>query len=103
MAALGEGGIRMEARIEQIQFLKVTRYSPEKAEVQTRERWNCYYYNIESGEQVSENIITYENKYILINEAGRWLVDDISIIDSNETNKNSGLRFIERPPDKAIK
>ena len=61
MAALGEGGIRMEARIEQIQFLKVTRYSPEKAEVQTRERWNCYYYNIESGEQVSENIITYEN------------------------------------------
>lgn len=102
MAALGEGNIRMDAKVEQIIFLDTKLLDTGKAEVKTSERWMCQYFNIDTGQKNSENIITYKNIYHLIYENGRWLVDDITIINSNETNKNSGLPFYQRSADTPI-
>ncbi|MBU0729865.1 MAG: hypothetical protein KKA70_08995 [Proteobacteria bacterium] len=101
MAALGEGRIRMDTLLDEITFLgsKILADNQNKAEIRTREQWTCNFYNIDTNEKVSDNIITYENVYHLVLEAGRWLVDDISIRKWSETNKKGGLSFFERPAD----
>jgi hypothetical protein len=102
MAALGEGNVKMDAEIEQLLFLDSRVSDAGKAEVKTSERWVCQYYTIDSNQKVSENIIIYENIYHLIHKTGRWLVDDITIINYSEMNKNSGLPFFQRPADTPI-
>ena len=98
MAALGEGRVKMVMKQERLDFLKYNRLSPDQTEVTADERWYCEYFSVDTGEKVSENLITYVVLYQLLRENGRWLVNDITVKESTETNKHSGLPFFQRPP-----
>lgn len=98
MAAIGEGRLRMDPVLKDIQFLKAEFNGPESAAVETREVWDYTYKNIDTNEIAYGNTITYENNYRLVRESGKWLVSDITIMKSEEEKKTDFLPFAR--PDK---
>lgn len=96
MASLGEAGARMETVAEEIVVTGVAERD-EEAEVTTRERWRCDYFDIGSGAKLSDNSIRYRVSYRLVRDGGRWLVDDLTILETAEGNPFGGLPFLRRP------
>lgn len=84
MSALGEGRVRMDAKLSDIKILDMDLRDISKAYVGTEEKWEYNYINIDTDEIVYDNTVTYRNKYSLINSAGKWLVSDITVEQSEE-------------------
>jgi hypothetical protein len=84
MAALGEARVKMDAKIRDFKFLELKLPSQYTAEVMTEEIWDYSYVNVDTGEQVYDNKITYKNRYALTKKTGKWLVYDITVEESHE-------------------
>ncbi|MEW6427886.1 MAG: hypothetical protein AB1568_07610 [Thermodesulfobacteriota bacterium] len=100
MASLGEAGVRMEMAAEEIAIAGFEERD-EGAEVTTRERWRCEYFDIGSGAKLSGNTVRYGVSYRLVRNEGRWLVDDLTVLEAVESNPLGGLPFLRRPVEGA--
>jgi len=96
MAALGEGKARMISHITSLQFTDIHIVAVDKADVKTSEKWDYAYENVDSGKEMLNNSISYKLNYRLVKKNGRWLVDDIDILESKPKNSKS-LPFMQRP------
>jgi hypothetical protein len=97
MAALGEGGVRMDAFLRNIEFDTYKKNDRGKSEVTTRETWIYKYMNIESGETGRESIINYQTRYFLVKQEGKWLVADLLILSTDKEDDSGMLPFLKRP------
>ena len=84
MAALGEGKVKMDMKLNELKFTDVKILSPDNAEVGTEEKWDYRYINTASGKQVYENSVDYKLTYRLIKLSGKWLVNDIDVKQTKE-------------------
>jgi hypothetical protein len=102
MSALGEGKIRMESHLEDIEFLDI--HLPEKdlARVKTREKWNYAHINIANhgkalpSQKVVQGLI-YNLDYELVKRDGRWFVSSVSVLEEDKaghpaTTDNGGSK-----------
>jgi hypothetical protein len=78
MAALTEGKTRMNSTLKKTDFIKTEFPQAEKCQVQTREVWDFYYSDIQSGKkgQGVEDYV-YNVHYTLEKKDGRWIITDI--------------------------
>lgn len=97
MAAMGEGRMRMEAVLEEIEFLGVQKEGPERMEVDSKERWLYRYIHIETGEEALVDKVTYTLRYHLRRVADTWKVDTIDINSSENSASRKALPFLQRP------
>src|ERR1035437_10074821 len=78
MAAIGEGTVRMIARLKKIDFVQVQSPTDRKTTVRTREAWDFAYTDIKSGKKNEEvTDFPYDVTYTLEQTGGRWLISDI--------------------------
>jgi len=88
MAALGEGKIRMDATLKDIQFVKVAFPKPDESIVDTREKWDFTHLDIASGRKVyEERDFTYEMKYGLKYVRGRWIIHQVTTLGGEGARK----------------
>lgn len=90
MAALREGLSRMNSTLKKIEFVKIESPAADKWNVQTREVWDFFYSDINSGERHKEvrDYVYYVN-YTLENREGRWMITDIVATGDEDPKKNS--------------
>jgi hypothetical protein len=86
MAALGEGKVKMDMKLNELKFSDVKTLSPETAEAATEEKWDYRYINTDSGKQVYDNSVEYKLTYRLIKQSGKWLIDDIEVTYTKQKN-----------------
>lgn len=95
MAALGEGQVRMESTLKNIQFTEVEIQPENKATVKTKEVWDFKHTSIDKKQLVLhekdfEYLITYE----LVKEGPRWLVAKVIAKEGDNPNRSK--------PEKAL-
>lgn len=87
MSALGEGGLRLSATLEELQFVRVDFPAPGEAAVETREVWDSTHYKIATGEKFAEEKgFVYRMGYALRRHEGRWIVARADVISGETTN-----------------
>jgi hypothetical protein len=96
MAALSEGKARMISHIIDLQFGRIKITAPDAADVVTTEKWQYKYVDEGTGREVLNNFIDYKLRYHLVKDAGRWLVEDIDVLESKQKDSQT-LPFIRRP------
>lgn len=89
MAALGEGRVRMESSLKDIQFTEVNIQQESKATVKTKEVWDFRHIDIDKKQVVLdekdfEYLITYE----LVKEGPRWLVAKVVAKEGHNQNRS---------------
>lgn len=89
MSALGEGRVRMESSLKDIQFTEVNIQQESKATVKTKEVWDFRHTDIDKKQVVLdekgfEYLITYE----LVKEGPRWLVDKVVAKEGGNQNRS---------------
>jgi hypothetical protein len=97
MAAFGEGQVRMDSQLRKMEFVSTQFSATDRAEVQTKESWDYAYYKINNNEKAYENSVTYHLSYHLMQDSGTWLVDDITIMQSEEGEGSGEISFLTRP------
>ncbi len=97
MASLGEAGLKMDATLKKIEFGTVQNIAPDKAEVATQEEWEYVYQSVKTGKPLFDNSVNYSLLYQLEQQAGKWLVSDITVTRTKE-RKDSSFIF-QRPAD----
>lgn len=91
MAALGEGGVRMDSHLKGMDFVEVSFPSPGEAVVRTRELWDFAHYGIEKGEkQYEEKAFPYNMTYRLNKASGYWLVASITAESERKGKEEAG-------------
>ena len=92
MAAIGEGGVRMESVLKKAEFLSVSFPAPEESVVKTREIWDFSYIDLKtSAVHERERDFVYLMTYTLRKENGRWL-----IIDTAAAGEGADTKGIEQ-------
>lgn len=99
MAANGEAKVKMDARLNALDFISINQQSDEKAEVSTQEQWHYVYDSLVTEEKIYENDVSYRLTYQLVKVSSRWLIDEIIIEESTEGVGSGKLPFIRRPSD----
>lgn len=83
MAALGEGGVKLMATLETLEFDSVS-IEETSAIAVTRETWSYTQVSVSTGEPSARSRATYGLRYDLRLSGGRWLVADVTAFDSVE-------------------
>ena len=87
MAALGEGRLRLESQLKEIDFKKIERRDTGHAVVETEEIWDFTHYRTDSGEKhAEERDFVYRMGYILQKKDGRWVITEVTTIGGTSTN-----------------
>ena len=82
MAALGEGRMQMIATLRTIEFGEVAFPAEGRASVTTEETWDYDHISLDTSETVrQERGVTYQLRYDLVVQGGRWLVDAVTRVD----------------------
>ncbi len=90
MTALGEGRMRLEATLVDIEF-GTSNSGESTATVETRETWGYRRLSIDTGELIAEEIaVEYHLQYTLIPVNGRWVVANIESLDESDLLPSSG-------------
>ena len=97
MAAMGEGGLKMDTTLKKIEFGAFRVTAPERAEVDTEEVWDYVFLNTKTGKVRFDNSVRYSMTYELEKQEGRWLVADIAIRQASEKKDSSFI--YKRPAD----
>jgi len=97
MAALGEGGVKMDSALRHLEFAGTKQLAPDKAEVTTKERWEYKYINIENGNTSPLLTVNYTSRYRLVKEKEKWLVAEITILFTDRADDADELAFFKRP------
>lgn len=88
MAALGEGKVRMDSTLKNIEFVKVTFPTSGEAAVNTRETWDFAHLDIGTGKKVyEERGFVYEMEYLLKPAQGRWIIYNVTTLGGKEAGK----------------
>ncbi|MBC8018793.1 MAG: hypothetical protein H7X83_09775 [Verrucomicrobia bacterium] len=96
MAALGEGQVRMESTLKNIQFTEVEIQPENKATVKTKEVWDFKHTSIDKKQLVLheknfEYLITYE----LVKEGPRWLVAKVIAKEGDNPNRSKPEKVLQ--------
>lgn len=97
MAALGEGGMKMDASIDDIRFDTLKLLTSTEAEVVTKESWHYRYVALEHDKPGKESAVRYTVLYRLIHAGEKWLVADLQILSSDKADDGDLLPFWRRP------
>lgn len=89
MAALGEGRIRMDSTLKNIQFVKVAFPTNKEATVNTRETWDFTHLDIGTGKKIyEERDFVYEMEYGLKSDGGgHWLIHKVTTLGGEGARK----------------
>jgi len=88
MAALGEGKVKMDSTLKDIQFVKVTFPKPDESSVTTREKWDFTHLDIASGRKVyEERDFVYEMEYGLKYVNGHWVIHQVTTLGGEGAKK----------------
>ncbi len=81
MAALGEGKLKLDSTLKDIQFVNVAYPSRDQATVETRETWDFTHLVIPTGKKYAqEKNFIYVMRYQLKNANGRWVIHAVDAI-----------------------
>ena len=98
MAALGEGGMRMESKLKKIDFKEVKFLKPGEVYVITRETWDFSHNDVKTGEKKYEQKdFDYETKYELKKEDTRWMIQKINAVEGNPSKKTEAPKWFSTP------
>lgn len=81
MAAIGEGGMKLEAILDSIEFDEVSIEGTSAVAV-TRETWSYIQIAIDSGLPAARNRVSYGLRYDLSLQGERWLVSEVSAFET---------------------
>lgn len=96
MAALGEGKVRMESQLKEVEFLAVQFLTRSEALVTTREKWDYRHLDIRTGNEVkNKKDVIYELSYRLKKVGERWVVTSVI-----ETAADNGKISPPQPHDR---
>lgn len=88
MAALGEGKIRMDSTLKNIEFVRVAFPKSDEATVSTRETWDFAHLDIGTGKKVyEERDFVYEMEYSLKSANGRWIIYNVTTLGGKGAGK----------------
>lgn len=103
MAALGEGGVKLMADLESIEFEEIS-VEATSASVVTREVWSYTQVPADGGAPIARNRVRYDLRYDLEQQqSGHWLITSVTAFDSEELSvEESTLPTnavpLDRPP-----
>ncbi|KAF0220980.1 MAG: hypothetical protein FD174_693 [Geobacteraceae bacterium] len=87
MSALGEGKLRMDSTMKNIEFRKLEFRNNGEAVAETREIWDFTHLDMNSGKKFyEEKDFIYEMGYELKKEGGRWLITRVTALSGKSTN-----------------
>ena len=98
MAALGEGGVKMDSNLRELEVIGNKHLADNKAEVTCKERWEYRYINIYNGTSSPLLTANYTTRYRLVKEKEKWLVSSVTILYSDRAKDADVLSFLQRPP-----
>lgn len=105
MAALGEGGMRMESKLKKIDYQEIKFPSQDEVCVTTREIWDFSHNDLRTGEKKYEQKdFAYLTKYELKREGNRWMIQKINAVEGDPAKKTeppkwfSTRRPVSPPP-----
>ncbi|MDH5525115.1 MAG: hypothetical protein OEY01_14150 [Desulfobulbaceae bacterium] len=99
MAALGEGGVKMDSVLKKIEFTEQRDLGENKAQVTSREVWEYRYISIVNGDQSPWRTINYTVRYTMEKDGAKWLVANATILYSDRDSDAGDLDFFNRPAD----
>ena len=98
MAALGEGGVRMHATLQSIEFGDVTFPADGEASVTTTEVWDYDHVSLDTSETVrTERGVVYHLRYDLVRFEDRWLVDAVTSLDEEPASEDATTGEVTTP------
>jgi hypothetical protein len=102
MAALGEGGVKLIADLEGVGFRDIS-IEGTAATVVARETWVYTQVRIGDGLRVAQGRVTYDLRYDMQRQDGRWLVAKVTAFGSKEsTVAGSSLPTTAVPLDRPL-
>ncbi len=102
MAALAEGGLRMNATLRELQFVGISFPGASEARAETREVWDFTHFRIATGEKYAEEKgFVYRMAYRLGKQDGRWIVVDVQVLSGESTNATIPWPPLARPGEPA--
>lgn len=97
MSALGEGKLRMDSSLKNIQFTRILFPKPGEATVETRETWDFTQYDMKTGTKYyEEKDFIYDMGYTLKREGARWLITNVNTIAGTSANTTVPRPKIDR-------
>lgn len=97
MSALGEGKLRMDSTLKDIQFTNIVFPKAGEATVETRETWDFTQADMKSGKAYyEEKDFIYLMGYTLKREGTRWLITNVNTIAGTSTNTTVPRPKIDR-------
>ena len=89
MAAIGEGGVRMRARLNAIEWEKIDQTKKDVVTVKTIEHWDFAYHDLKSDKKTEEHKdFVYRMTYTMTpDKAGKWLISNIKAISDDASGK----------------
>ncbi len=100
MAALGEGGVKMDSTLRSLEFIATKQLAPDQAEITCQEQWGYAYINLDNGHTSPRLTVNYTARYRMVKERGKWLVADITILNTDRTSDADELSIFKRPDDR---
>lgn len=99
MAALGEGGVKMDSTLRDLAVVDSKQPSPDTAEVTCRERWEYRYLNLATGNASPLLTVNYTSRYRLRRTNEQWQVADLTVLATDRESDAEELSFFNRPAD----
>jgi hypothetical protein len=98
MAAVGEGGLRIESVLKKMDFMKIDlRKSGQAAHVDTREIWDFSQRDMKTGTKYYEELdFVYDMGYELQKTGDNWIITSVTAVRSSSTS-NPVNRLEVRP------
>lgn len=101
MSSLAEGGVRLDATLKDLKFLKVS-VEETSATAETREVWDYKHYGRDDGKlRLEESGLVYHLAWDLEKQStGEWLVSDVRAISTTSTGEPPQLETATPVPPK---
>jgi hypothetical protein len=95
MAAIGEGGVRMRSRLNNIEWERIDQSKKDVITVKTKELWDFAYHDIKTDQLTEEHkAFVYHMTYTITpDKNGRWLISNIRAVadeSAAQAKKNEG-------------
>jgi hypothetical protein len=101
MSALGEAGLKMNAELRDLKFIRLKLLTFDAAEIRTAEKWDYVYLDINSNKSMFDNSVDYNIKYVVRKRQDSWIVSDVVIEKAIEKKSSKGI--FERMPGENAK
>jgi hypothetical protein len=99
MAAIGEGGVKMDSVLKKIEFTGHKELAADKAQILTKEVWDYRYISNVTGDKSPLRTINYTVRYTLEKNEAKWLVANATILYGDRKSDAADLDFFKRPQE----